>query len=144
MNTESYTPPPDFTLTGFLSPEGDYYPTQGWGYLHEDIAQLICMENGWEVEVEYGGTTAQRNLVFNGFIRFDHYGVDFRVQPTIAQVEEIRKMHQWKLDNPNADDHRDYRCWRYIGEFLQWCDHDPTMEQEDAEWFESKLKKVRP
>lgn len=138
-----YTPPPDFTLTGWLSPEGDYYPTQGWGYLHEDIAQLICMDNGWDFEAVYGGTTAQRNLVYNGFIRFDHMDIDFCEQPTLAQIEVIRKMYQWKLDNPDADDRRDYTCWRYIGEFLQWCDNDPTLWHEDAESFDDKLKRRR-
>lgn len=141
MSTKRYECAPSFTLTGWLSPEGEYYPTQGWGYLHEEIAQLICMDNQWDFEAVYGGTTAQGNLARHGFIRFDHMNIDFMKQPTMAQVEEIRKMYQWKLDNPAADDYRDYTCWRYIGEFLQWVDHDPLLWHEDAETFDLKLKK---
>lgn len=138
---DRYTPPPDFTKTGWLSPNGEYYPTQGWGYLHEELAQLICLDNEWEFEAVYGGTTAQWHLVWNGYIRFDHTNIDFARRPTQLQIEAIRKMYQWKIDNPTADDYRDYTCWQCIGQFLQWADGDPNLWHEDAETFDDKLKR---
>jgi hypothetical protein len=150
-STEELEPSVGYDKAGWLAPSGEIYPcmydvvsgeqANDLMLLHEGIAKQICKMLGVEFTLEYGGTTAQRELMHRGFIRIDFYNIDFMIRPTQEQIDALKKYISFRRKFPNESFILDEDSIKQMEKCVAW--YNKKGDKDDQADFEFKLVSKR-